>query len=45
MCFFIAAVASSIPDTILSYYDAKKGQFDDAFSNAFGSNILIFVLV
>ena len=37
--FFIAAVASSIPDTILSFYDAKKGQFDDAFSNAFGSNI------
>ena len=39
MSFFIAAVASSIPDTILSFYDAKKGQFDDAFSNAFGSNI------
>ena len=37
--FFIAAVASSVPDTILSFYDAKKGQFDDAFSNAFGSNI------
>ena len=37
--FFIAAIASSIPDTILSFYDAKKGQFDDAFSNAFGSNI------
>ena len=39
MSFFIAAVASSVPDTILSFYDAKKGQFDDAFSNAFGSNI------
>ena len=25
--------------SILSFYDAKKGQFDDAFSNAFGSNI------
>ena len=37
--FFIAALASSVPDTILSFYDAKKGQFDDAFSNAFGSNI------
>ena len=37
--FFVAAVASSVPDTILSFYDAKKGQFDDAFSNAFGSNI------
>ena len=39
MSFFVAAVASSVPDTILSFYDAKKGQFDDAFSNAFGSNI------
>ena len=37
--FFVAAIASSVPDTILSFYDAKKGQFDDAFSNAFGSNI------
>ena len=37
--FFVAAVASSVPDTILSFYDAKKGHFDDAFSNAFGSNI------
>lgn len=37
--FFVAAVASSVPDTILSFYDAKKGQFDDAISNAFGSNI------
>ena len=37
--FFVAAIASSVPDTILSYYDAKKGQFNDAFSNAFGSNI------
>ena len=37
--FFIAAIASSLPDTILSVYDAKKGHYDDAFSNAFGSNI------
>jgi cation:H+ antiporter len=37
--FFIAAIASSLPDTILSVYDAKKGNYDDAFSNAFGSNI------
>ena len=37
--FFIAAIASSIPDTMLSFYDSKKGELDDAFSNAFGSNI------
>jgi len=37
--FFIAAIASSIPDTFLSIYDAKKNKIDDAFSNAFGSNI------
>ena len=37
--FFIAAIASSIPDTFLSIYDAKNSKIDDAFSNAFGSNI------
>jgi cation:H+ antiporter len=37
--FFIAAIASSIPDTFLSIYDAKNDKIDDAFSNAFGSNI------
>ena len=37
--FFVAAIASSIPDTLLSFYDAKKGRYNDAFSNAFGSNI------
>lgn len=35
----IAAAASSIPDTILSVRDAKKGNYDDAVSNALGSNI------
>ena len=35
----IAAGASSIPDTILSIKDAKKGNYDDAISNALGSNI------
>ncbi len=35
----IAAAASSIPDTILSIRDAKKGNYDDAVSNALGSNI------
>ena len=37
--FFIAAIASSIPDAFLSIYDAKNDKIDDAFSNAFGSNI------
>ena len=35
----LAAAATSIPDTILSIKDALNGKFDDAFSNAFGSNI------
>ena len=37
--FIIAAIASSIPDTILSIQDAKNEKFSDSFSNAFGSNI------
>jgi len=41
--YFVAviliAAASSIPDTILSIKDAKKGNYDDALSNALGSNI------
>ena len=35
----LAAAASSIPDTIISLRDAKKGNYDDAVSNAIGSNI------
>ena len=35
----LAAAASSVPDTILSIKDAKKGNYDDAISNALGSNI------
>ncbi|MCK5696632.1 MAG: sodium:calcium antiporter [Gammaproteobacteria bacterium] len=35
----LVAAASSIPDTILSIKDAKKGNYDDAVSNALGSNI------
>ncbi len=35
----LAAAASSVPDTILSMKDAVKGQYDDAISNALGSNI------
>jgi cation:H+ antiporter len=37
--FFIAAISSSIPDTILSIKDAKHNKFIDSFSNSYGSNI------
>jgi len=37
--FIIAAIASSIPDTIFSVQDAKNNKFIDSFSNAYGSNI------
>ena len=35
----LAAAASSFPDTIISMKDARKGEYDDAISNALGSNI------
>ncbi len=35
----ITAVATSLPDTILSVKDAKIGEFDDSITNVFGSNI------
>lgn len=37
--FFITAIASSIPDTILSVKDAENQNYKDSFSNAYGSNI------
>ena len=37
--FIIAAIASSVPDTILSVQDAKNDKFVDSFSNAYGSNV------
>ena len=37
--FFIASIASSIPDTFLSVKDATNGKFKDSFSNAYGSNM------
>ena len=37
--FFIAAISSSIPDTILSLKDAEHKKFNDSFSNTYGSNI------
>ena len=35
----LASAATSLPDTILSYRDAIKGNYDDAIANALGSNI------
>jgi Ca2+/Na+ antiporter len=35
----LASAASSVPDTILSMNDARRGNYDDAISNALGSNI------
>lgn len=35
----IAAAATSVPDTIISMRDGMRGNYDDAVSNALGSNI------
>lgn len=35
----LASAATSIPDTMISIRDAKKGNYDDSISNALGSNI------
>lgn len=35
----LASAATSVPDTIMSYKDAMKGNYDDAVANALGSNI------
>lgn len=35
----LASAATSVPDTILSVRDAVKGNYDDAVSNAIGSNV------
>lgn len=39
VALILASAASSFPDTIISIKDARKGQYDDAISNALGSNI------
>lgn len=39
VALILASAASSFPDTIISVKDAKNGQYDDAISNALGSNI------
>ncbi|MBE0676950.1 MAG: sodium:calcium antiporter [Bacteroidales bacterium] len=35
----LASAASSIPDTMISIRDARKGNYEDSLSNALGSNI------
>lgn len=39
VALILASAASSFPDTIISIKDAQNGQYDDAISNALGSNI------
>ena len=39
VAMIFAAIGSSFPDTIISYKDAQNGNYDDAISNAYGSNI------
>ncbi|MEA1969235.1 MAG: sodium/calcium exchanger protein [Thermodesulfobacteriota bacterium] len=39
IALILVAAASSVPDTIISIKDARKGNYDDALSNALGSNI------
>lgn len=39
VAIILAASATSVPDTVLSVKDAMKGRYDDAISNAVGSNI------
>ncbi|MBN1275629.1 hypothetical protein JXA12_05055 [Candidatus Woesearchaeota archaeon] len=39
IAFTVTAAATSVPDTIISAVNARKGSIDDAASNVFGSNI------
>jgi len=39
IALILVAAASSVPDTIISLKDARKGNHDDALSNVLGSNI------
>ncbi len=40
----LAAAATSVPDTFISIHDAMDGDYDDAMSNAIGSNIFDITL-
>ena len=39
MGFIVIAAGTSVPDTVLSVLSAKRGNYDAALSNVFGSNI------
>ncbi|GAA4828595.1 hypothetical protein [Algivirga pacifica] len=39
VAIIFASAATSVPDTVLSIKDARKGNYDDAVANALGSNI------
>lgn len=39
VALILASAASSFPDTMISIKDAQRGKYDDAISNALGSNI------
>ncbi len=39
VALILASAASSFPDTMISIKDAQRGNYDDAISNALGSNI------
>lgn len=44
VAFILIAAVTSVPDTVISVVNAKKGDIDDAASNVFGSNVFdIFV--
>lgn len=37
--FTIVAISTSIPDTVIALFNARKGHTDDVMSNVYGSNI------
>jgi len=39
VALIFSAIGSSFPDSIISYKDAQRGNYDDAISNVYGSNI------
>lgn len=39
MAFIVIAAGTSVPDTVISVLNAKRGNYDAAISNVFGSNI------
>ncbi|MCB9362140.1 sodium:calcium antiporter [Candidatus Woesearchaeota archaeon] len=44
IAFTVVAAATSVPDAVISFVNARNGNIDDAVSNVFGSNIFnVFV--